>query len=108
MLCGKERGQIIDPVESALAQYDPFDRQDPVTAAVLIQHPFTDPQRLYGAGGAIGHRDASAGDKAGLGIGLIHLPLILGEIITERVRKQGECDGRANKQSALAGLEWGL
>ena len=99
---------MVDPVEPALAQYDPFDRQDPVAAAVLILHLFTGPERFAGADGAIGHRYAGAGDKAGLGIGLIHLPLIVGEIITERVRKQGECDSRADQQSALAGFEWGL
>ena len=97
MLCGKEWGQMVDPVESAFAQYYLFDSKDPVAAAVLIQHLFTGPERLYGADGTIGHRDAGAGDKAGLGISLIHLPLIVGEIITERVRKQGECDSRADQ-----------
>ncbi|MNY08063.1 hypothetical protein D3C86_1408960 [compost metagenome] len=107
VLGGKEGGQTIEPVESPVAQDDALDRQDPVDLAMLIQHLFTGLQRFDGALAAIGHQDAGAGDEAGLGMGLVWLPLVMVEVIAEGGGKQGQGDGRSQQQSALAGFERG-
>ena len=107
MFGGEEGSQPVDPVEPALSQQYPFDRQDAVVAAILIPHPLTDLQGLDGAFLPVGHQDAGTGHEAGLGIGLIHLPLMVAEVIAQRGGKQGQGDGRSHQQSALAGLESG-
>ncbi|MOA70346.1 hypothetical protein D3C78_1991590 [compost metagenome] len=50
-------------------------------------------QAVDGALAPVGHQDAGASDEAGLGLSLVELPLVVGEVITERAGKQGECNG---------------
>ncbi|MNT38187.1 hypothetical protein D3C72_1743700 [compost metagenome] len=107
VLGGEEGGQLVESVEPARSQQHPLDRQDPVAAAMLVQHLFTGQQRLDGALAAVGHDDAGTGREAGLGIGLIRLPLVVAEVIAVRGGKQGQSDGRSHQQSALAGFEGG-
>ncbi len=107
MLGGKEGGQMIEPVEPARPQRHPLDGLDAVALPVPVPHPIADPQGLDGAFAAIGHQDAGIGDEAGLGMGLVCLPLVVVEVIAQRGGEQGQGDGRTQQQSALAGFERG-
>ncbi|MBL0625437.1 hypothetical protein JD520_02000 [Aeromonas jandaei] len=87
MFAGKERRQLVDAIESAIAQEHTLYRQDLVGMAILIQNSFTCLQCLYETLASIGHGDAGASNEAGLGICLGHLPLLMGKVIAKRVGK---------------------
>ncbi|MNR41328.1 hypothetical protein D3C85_1597040 [compost metagenome] len=61
--------------------------------AVLVLHQFPHLQAVDGTFAPVGHQDTGASDEAGLGLCLVELPLVVGEVITERAGKQGECNG---------------
>ena len=70
-------------------------------------HPIADPQGLDGAFAAIGHQDAGTGNEAGLGMGLVYLPLVVVEVIAQRVANRARAMAEPSSSRRWLGLNEG-